>query len=138
MYFFSKQLNGVVSTQRESVQKAKEIRQLTARLAELNSRLADELVEQKRLVADYDRIRETAHRALGVLHVIRDAESVLADTKDRLLAVLAERDDRRPAYHQQPHQHPPSASASPDTVDDNEDNEHETGLSAAHDPLGID
>jgi len=114
--------------QRESVQKAQEIRQLTGRLAELNSRLADELVEQKRLVADYDRIRETAHRALGVLRVVRDAETVLADTKDQLLAALAERDDRRPAQHQQP----PAACASTVTVD-NDDVKHQT-----YDPLGLD
>ena len=102
---------------------------MTTRLAELNSRLADELVEQKRLVADYDRIRETAHRALGVLRVVRDAESVLADTKDQLLTALAERDDRRPAEHQQP----PATCASPVTDDNADDAKHQT-----YDPLGLD
>jgi len=121
------QFLNIASTQRESVQKAQEIRQLTARLAELNSRLADELVEQKRLVADYDRIRETAQRALGVLHIVRDAECVLADTKDRLLAALAERDDRRSTQHQQP----PIAAASPDT--DEDDVKHHL-----YDPLDLD
>jgi len=110
------------------------MRQLTARLAELNSRLADELVAQKRLVADYDRIRETAQRALGVLRVVRDAESVLSDTKDRLLAALAERDDRRQNQHQQASQHPPVASASADTDDD----DHDIAAAAIYDPLGLD
>jgi len=76
------------------------MRQLTARLADMNSRLADELAEQKRLVADYDRVRETAQRAINVLHIIRDAETVLADTKDRLLAAIAQQD----------HQYPPSSA----------------------------
>ena len=122
-------MNVLADAQRESVQKAQEIRQLTTRLAELNSRLADELVEQKRLVADYDRIRETAQRALGVLHIVRDAESVLADTKERLLAALAERDDRRPSQNQQP----PVNAASATTDDDTDDVKHQI-----YDPLGLD
>jgi len=128
------QLLSILLTQKESVQKAKEMRQLTARLAELNSRLADELVEQKRLVADYDRIRETAHRALGVLRVVHDAESVLADTKDRLLAALAERDDRQQIQRQQPSQRPPVASVSADMDDDH----HDIAAAAIYDPLGLD
>jgi len=88
------------AVQRESVQKARDIRQLTARLADLNSLLADELTDQQRLVADYDRVRETARRALGVLRVVRDAEAVLAETKDRLLAVLADHhQQQQPAHH---------------------------------------
>jgi len=88
------------AVQRESVQKAREIRQLTARLADLNSLLADELIDQQRLVADYDRVRETARRALGVLRVVRDTEAVLAETKDRLLAVLADHhQQQQPAHH---------------------------------------
>jgi len=118
------------------VQKGPEIRQLTSRLSELNCRLADELAEQKRLVADYDRIRETAQRALGVLHVIRDAESLLADTKDRLLATLAERDAQQPAKHpqHQQQQQQPLASASPDTGDDNDSDVKHHVL----DPLDLD
>ena len=116
--------------QRESVQKAQEIRQLTSRLSELNGRLADELAEQRRLVADYDRIRETAQRALGVLHVIRDAESVLEDTKNRLLETLAERDGQQPAKRQQQQQQL-AASFSADTDDDND---HVVD----DDPLGLD
>ena len=109
------------------------MRQLTARLAELNALLGDELDEQRRLVADYDRIRETAQRALGVLYAVRDAETVLADTKDRLLAVLAERDG---VQHQQPPpQHPPSPPA-PDVDDD--DNSSQISSAAIHDPLGLD
>ena len=130
-------------TQKESVQKSKEIRQLTSRLAELNSRLADELVEQKRLVADYDRIRETARRALGVLHVVRDAEAVLVDTKERLLSALAERDHRPPTQQhevQQPVQvhHPPVESSLPYTDDYNTDNEHQMSAAAVYDPFGLD
>jgi len=108
------------------------MRQLTTRLAELNSRLADELVEQKRLVADYERIRETAQRALGVLHVVRNAETVLADTKDCLLATLSERDERRHNQYQQSHLAATASSATDD------DDDSVISAAAIHDPLGLD
>ena len=123
-----------MTTQKESVQKAKEIRQLTARLAELNCRLADQLVEQKRLVADYDRVRETAQRALGVLRVVRDAQGTLAETKRQLLDKLADGDDNRQLQH--PSHHPTEPASDEDDVDDGMFNA--PAAAAACDPLGLD
>lgn len=114
------------------MQKLKDVRQLTSRLSELNARLADELVQQRRLVADYDRVRETAQRALGVLRIVGDADAVLADTKDHLLAVLAQRDEssRLPpaTQHAQPPQQP--RAPAPDTRDDDNDDEHQIPAAA--------
>jgi len=118
------------------------MRQLTAQLAELNSRLGDELAAQQRLVADYDRIRETAQRALGVLHIVRDAEAVLAETKDSLLAVLAERDDQQDSEHHQQVRsqqvRPPSSPPDTDNLDDDDDDDSQISAAAIHDWLGVD
>jgi len=113
------------------MQKAAEMRQLTARLADLNSRLGNELAEQSRLVADYDRLRDAARRALGVLHVVRDAEAVLAETKDQLLAVLAQRDVQQQQQQQQPHPSFPE-------VDDDDYDDGQMSAATVYDMLRLD